>query len=340
MGEESEPLNDVPAGDPTEDIREDIEQRRAQMSETIDAIQERLNPKRLMDDAKETVRAATVGKVTDMMNSASESASGLVDRIKENPLPAALIGLGAWWLYGRKENGRSRPHRGKEPASLHEYRQSGGSDIVRTLKDHPVPAALAGLGLGWWLLDRQRPSADRWYGSQEYGTPGYGEPASIYGGGGGRASLGHMAHDAKEAVAGLADRAKEGVSDLTDRTKESVSELTDRAQDRVGELTDRAQTEFDRLLRDNPLALAVVALAVGAAIALAVPETRAEQEMMGETRDRLVSTAREAADEAVEKVQQAVGELQKGDSNGKGDNNGKSDGGVKGGNAAAKGSST
>jgi ElaB/YqjD/DUF883 family membrane-anchored ribosome-binding protein len=327
MGEESEPLNDVPAGDPTEDIREDIEQRRAQMSETIDAIQDRLNPKRLMNDAKETVRAAAVGKVIDMMNSASESASGLVGRIKENPLPAALIGLGAWWLYGRKENGGSRPYRGNEPASLHEYKPSGGSDIVRTLKDHPLPAALAGLGLGWWLLDRQRPSADRRYGSQEYGTPGYGEPASNYGGGGGRASLGHMAHDAKEAVAGLADRAKQGVSDLTDRTKESVSELTDRAQDRVGELTDRTQTEFDRLLRDNPLALGVVALAVGAAIGLAVPETRAEQEMMGETRDRLINTAREAADEAVEKVQQAVGELQQGDV------------GLKGTNAAANGPS-
>src|SRR3984893_4792205 len=172
MGEESEPLNDVPAVDPTEGIRDDIEERRAQMSETIDAIQDRLNPKRLMDDAKETVRAATVGKVTDMMNSASESASGLVDRIKENPLPAALIGLGAWGLDGRQENGKGRPYRGNAPTYPGGDEPSGGSDIVRTLKDHPIPAALAGLGIGWWLLDRQRPSADRWYGSQEYGTRG------------------------------------------------------------------------------------------------------------------------------------------------------------------------
>src|SRR3954451_23709415 len=94
--------------DTTEAIRNDIEQTRAQMSGTIDEIQERLNPKRLMNEAKETVRDATVGKVTGMMNNASRSAGGLVDRIKENPVSAAMIGAGAWWLLTKlPDNGRS-----------------------------------------------------------------------------------------------------------------------------------------------------------------------------------------------------------------------------------------
>jgi hypothetical protein len=100
MGEKPDLLRPLPSGEAylldeaddrtasasAEDIRDDIEQSRAQMSDIIDAIQEKLSPRRLVDDAKETVRAATVGKVTDMMNSASDSATGLVDRISPTGL--------------------------------------------------------------------------------------------------------------------------------------------------------------------------------------------------------------------------------------------------------------
>src|SRR3954447_17383077 len=111
VGDDVDDATEDPAdasADTTGDIRHDIEHTRAQMSGTIDEIQERLNPKRLMDEAKETVREATVGKVTGMMNNASRSAGGMVDRIKENPVSAAMIGAGAWWLLTRlPDNGRS-----------------------------------------------------------------------------------------------------------------------------------------------------------------------------------------------------------------------------------------
>jgi hypothetical protein len=272
----------------TEHIREDIEQSRAHMGETIDAIQERLSPRRMIDDAKETVRAATVGKVTDMMNSASDSASGLFDRVKQNPVPAVLIGVGAWWLLGRTNGGSSR---GISDRSASASATSAGADgLLRTVKEHPVPATLAGLGVGWWLLDRQRRATEE--SNRLNSEDGHGT---------GRSSLTAMAHDAKDSVV-----------DLSDRAQQRAGEIADQAQARVGELTDRAQTEFDRLLRENPLALGVVAVAVGAAIGLAIPETRAEERVMGETRDRLVSTAREAADGVVEKVQQVVDHLQGG----------------------------
>src|SRR5262249_20911378 len=61
-----------------EEIRSEIEHTRAEMSHTIDAIQDRLNPRRLVQEAQETVREATVGKAERMMNEASDAATGMV----------------------------------------------------------------------------------------------------------------------------------------------------------------------------------------------------------------------------------------------------------------------
>ena len=53
----------VPSAPTSDEIRSQIEQTRAEMSDTIDAIQSRLSPKRVLADAKDSVTEATVGRV-------------------------------------------------------------------------------------------------------------------------------------------------------------------------------------------------------------------------------------------------------------------------------------
>lgn len=74
-----------------ERTRAEIERTRADMSETVDAIQGRLSPENLKEQAKDRVREATVGR-------AQEAGSGVVETIRQNPLPAALAGIGLGWL--------------------------------------------------------------------------------------------------------------------------------------------------------------------------------------------------------------------------------------------------
>jgi ElaB/YqjD/DUF883 family membrane-anchored ribosome-binding protein len=74
-----------------ERTRAEIERTRADMSETVDAIQDRLSPESLMEQAKDRVKEATVGN-------AQEASSGIVGTIRANPLPAALTGIGLGWL--------------------------------------------------------------------------------------------------------------------------------------------------------------------------------------------------------------------------------------------------
>src|SRR3954471_23622969 len=59
-----------------EQIRAQIEDTRAEMSSTIDAIQEKLNPDNVKEQAKEAVREATVGRVEDAVNNAGQTAKG------------------------------------------------------------------------------------------------------------------------------------------------------------------------------------------------------------------------------------------------------------------------
>src|ERR1041385_2182874 len=103
--------------DDPEQMRAEIEDTRAEMSQTINEIQERLSPEHLMGQVKETVREATIGKVERVMETigemtepAREAMSRAGTTIKEagqevgngiwkNPIPIALIGLGVGMLF-------------------------------------------------------------------------------------------------------------------------------------------------------------------------------------------------------------------------------------------------
>lgn len=92
-----------------EATRAQIGQTRAEMSGTIDAIKDRLNPEHLVQQAKDTVREATVGKVQDAAsaaaNTAKDSGAAVIEFIKENPIPLAVAGVGIAWLVANARRG-------------------------------------------------------------------------------------------------------------------------------------------------------------------------------------------------------------------------------------------
>jgi hypothetical protein len=90
----------------------------------------------------------------------------------------------------------------------------------------------------------------------------------------------------------------------------------------------RAERGAESILRENPLAVGAVALAIGAAIGMSLPSTSVEDEWMGETKDRLIHQAEELAGDAIHKVETTAGQLTAGESkNGtNGTNGAKSDG--------------
>ena len=89
------------SGDEVESTRTEIERTREDMSETIDAIQEKVSPQNIKEQAKGQAK----GKAKGM-------SSTFMETIKQNPWPAAVAGIGLGWLFmsGRKQSSSGQPH--------------------------------------------------------------------------------------------------------------------------------------------------------------------------------------------------------------------------------------
>ena len=127
-----------------------------------------------------------------------------------------------------------------------------------------------------------------------------------------------------EAIGYKADvpsRAKEKVSEKVDNVKAKVGGTAARARDavggtasRAGEATpgaDEAKQSARRavgLAQENPLGLAVGAVAVGFLVGLAVPSTRVEDERLGPVADQVKDKVKETGQEALDRGKQVAQE--------------------------------
>ena len=96
----------------TREIRAEIEQTREDLSETVNAIQDRLQPSTLASNAVESVKDAARERLRDLGDAEP------VQYVRANPMPTAMIGIGlaglAWLAFGRERHGaRSRDWDGR-----------------------------------------------------------------------------------------------------------------------------------------------------------------------------------------------------------------------------------
>jgi hypothetical protein len=115
------------------EIRAEIEETRVEMGGTLNELGSRLEPGHLVDQAKENVREATIGRVEETAKGVSDM---VMDTIKRNPIPAALAGAGLAMLWANRSQGaqsgiRSSDRMGygyqSRPASM--YEGNGGEGI-------------------------------------------------------------------------------------------------------------------------------------------------------------------------------------------------------------------
>jgi ElaB/YqjD/DUF883 family membrane-anchored ribosome-binding protein len=264
-------MSDNDTSDDTEHIKAQIEETRANLGDTIDAIQDRLSFANIseqvseqvnnaIETAKDSAYEATIGKVVHFMkNTGSEiSRSSLISSAKNNPLPLLLIGVGAGLLayqsYGKQQS-----------RSLSGYRA----------KTHP-----------------------------RYTGQGAGESASSSILSSAQDSLGSV----KDSVSNAAGSALDSVSKVAGSTYSGAGDIAGRAYEKVGEFGTKAQETYEQYLEEKPWAIGAVALVAGAAIGLAIPSSRYEGELMGEARLNLLSKAQESASGLVDKAKQVAAE--------------------------------
>ena len=269
------PRRDAGSESDPEVIARDIEQTRDEMTGTIGAIQERLEPERLSAEAKDVAHYAieeAKGAVRELAGQASAS-------VREATI-------------GRFE---------RATTSTREGAQVMKNDIFSTVKANPIPAALAAVGIGWlWMHHGESGHSSR-DGSGNWASQatGYGSHYNdAYGvSGTQRPSQGQSTTEQAQQMAG------QMASQVQDRAGQMQHQLGDTA----GQVQQQAQG-FWQTLQANPIAAAALGLGLGAVAGMAIPETEKEHQLMGETRDSVIGNVKEVAGETIGKAQRIVQE--------------------------------
>jgi ElaB/YqjD/DUF883 family membrane-anchored ribosome-binding protein len=184
-------------------------------------------------------------------------------------------------------------------------RHSGANEFVQNLgsqvKYNPLPVSLVGIGLAWLMAaSKRQPDHGSEYGSSSYGR--LGERAGEM-----KDRLTQGAQSMREHASGTAEAAGAKFGEMRER----ATAATQSAKERMASMgsgaryqMERARSSADYMMREQPLALGAIGLAVGAFFAAMAPRTQKEDELMGEARDRLVDQAREMGTEKLEQAKE------------------------------------
>jgi len=272
--------------------------------EVVEHIKEAL-PELVSNVAHKAVSGA-ITEAKDAIGGAVSTAKGagmtIIERIKQNPVPAAIAGVGLYWLF-QSGNGQG------ETSSASIRPQTNGNAVPR----------------------------DAGYGVPSYSTSSHEASASA------GSKVGEVAGRVQDTASGLADKAQDTVSSVAgavsdaagtavgkvqdaagavvdtvqssatavaERVQSGAGVVAERVQSSAGAVADRVQSTahqssdwLQRNLQTNPLAVGAMALVVGAALGLAIPETEQEDRIMGHARDKVIDKAQEKAGALGDKVQ-------------------------------------
>ena len=168
-------------------------------------------------------------------------------------------------------------------------RHSGAREFAANLntsvKRNPLAVVLVGVGLGWLMASRNEPAASR-------------DAAEI-----------ETHRSPLERVSGAVAATRERIS----RTTEAARERLDDAREKVGHMEEsarrqmaRARAGYDHMMHEQPLTLGFIGLALGAITAARIPRTQAEDDLMGDARDRLAEKAARAGAEQTEQAEHGL----------------------------------
>jgi hypothetical protein len=279
MGPEQDPLaSNSPKEDTrsTGEIKSDIRRTRGRLDDTLENLNERLSPRSLINDVLSWFEARGADQTgVRSGDSLKRGYRSVIRQVKDNPMPALLIGAGISWLILGAESDDSsylekasyggddplRPDSSgageKKPFS---YEQSNKSDIASSVKEKAGQAQEALSGA----------------------TEAVTEKISDIGSG----------------IQAKASSAANAISEVTRRGRDAGSAGTQHLQKGYAYAGDR----FQEALEEYPFAVAVGFLGVGLLTGLLLPRTRQEDKLLGESSDRVVEQVKETGKETFEKA--------------------------------------
>ena len=184
--------------------------------------------------------------------------------------------------------------------------EDGAGKVVQHMKKHPVPYAVAGVGIGWILF---RAVMDR----KEEDPPlkeRLGDAASDAG-----ERISHAAHviadEARETAGAVRGIVGDAAGDIAKRARKTADHVVASARDAGQRVQSEVRHGTDRLCKsadEKQLAIGASLLAAGVIAGLLLPRTRREDRWLGPARDHVKDNLVEAGREALERGRDLVHE--------------------------------
>ena len=249
----------------TDNAERDIARTRGELTLTLAALERKLAVRYLIDEGLNMFKD-TLGEDYGLHRG--------LDIVRNNPVPIALIGIGAAWLLATNTNAVDRIAGDERVQTARRRVADLASDIGNRAGEMAISAAqrigIAGNGAA---NDADRPLGHT-------GNPMIDQP------GAGMSSDGWV-HEVSDRAQGMLQSVRDSSGAVLDRASESASRIADQVTD-----------TFER----HPLLIGAIGLMAGALIAALLPPSRTEDELFGPTRDELWNKAEEAGQETVSRV--------------------------------------
>ena len=249
---------------PTHAERE-VQRARADLSETLDALKEKLSFGELFEEASSRF----------MSGDGAQFIRNLARQARENPMPAVLAGASLLWMMLGKQRER-RPTHERQPT----YGMGNGPGM-RT-------AAESAQETGEGTLERARSAVSSAGGAVRSAAETVGDVMGSVG-----HTVGHTMSSAKEAARSATGTA----AGLMHSVRETAQSAAEGAQ----HMRQRTTRSFSEIVEQQPLVLGAIGLALGALVGAMLPRTRMEDEYLGEARDQLRETISEQSGQLYER---------------------------------------
>ena len=275
-----------------EELELRLEQTRADIDDTLEALQRKLSPGELVDEA-----------ITYLRTGPGEFTSNLTETIKNNPVPTSLIGIGiAWLMVSKQGTAGTRFSYDDELDPGFDPDFDYGREQDSTLG--AVGGKLSGAGR------RVKSGAKSAARSLRHAASEVRDAA---------VSVGSTTAEAAETAASAASKVGRAGSSAVGRAGDALGSARAAAQDvwqsrdrlssgtrRASRSAARASRELGSTMRRHPAVVGLLAIAAGGLCAAMIPSTHREDELMGEASDRAYGRARREAKEQLEAAKEKV----------------------------------
>jgi ElaB/YqjD/DUF883 family membrane-anchored ribosome-binding protein len=271
MSPEQDSLKSTPPNEDTRsssEIKGDIRQTRDRLDNTLESLNQRLSPRSLVNDVLSWLEgrggSQAGGGSSDSLKRGYQS---VVRQIKENPMPALMVGAGVTWMILEAENDDTTDfgHRG-----------------VRGYVEPPEPlspgASESESGIASAVKEKIGDAHEALSNASE-------------------AITGKVSEISSE----IQTQARSAGSAMGQGIRES-QRIGSGAKEHLQRSTAHARDTFQATVEDFPFAVAVGFLGAGILTGLLLPRTRQEDKLIGEKSDQLIEQIKETGKESLEKA--------------------------------------